>query len=336
MRDTATVTAIPLLGALHLRFPRYNAVVVEELLTRAAGDVLAIEPLPPGFAEDPSWRDTEELLVPWVVVPWAERRRLRTVGVFEPSPDPAAASDMARYLGQFESGRATLDRLAAPLRAVEELLAQALPLERVVDEVVPRLAEAQALRLEAFGDGPGTDWSEARADAVAERVLALDAARVTLVVGIDRFASVRAALERRGAAVHVPPSPPPSEAARERALLDLAWRGEGADAGPLVAKLRELAHAEARYHAAHLLLAHGHAAEALEEIEAIMRLEFARPPFLPALVLARLGQLRDLAGRRDDAVRAYRGALAPSWVPAAAREAAERGLREPFGWPEPS
>jgi thioredoxin-like negative regulator of GroEL len=181
-----------------------------------------------------------------------------------------------------------------------------------------------------LGDGRDTDGPAPPAEAVADRIVALDAGHAAVLVGIDRLVAVREALERRGVGTVVPASPSPSEAARERALLDVAWRGEGADVGALIARLRELDHAEARYHAANLLLAHGHPAEALEELEAVMRMEFALPPFLPGLALARLGQLRDLALRRDDAIRAYRGVLALDWAPADARAAAREGLEAPF------
>ncbi len=332
--DAPHVTMIPLLGALHLRYPRYNAAVVEELLNASRPQALAIEPLPAGFERQPAWRDTEELLVPWVVVPWAERRRLRAIGVYEASPDPRAQADMARYLATYPSARKALDAAAAEERPLAGLLAEALTIERVEHDILPPLARSRALRLEAFGDGPGTDWLEARAEASAERVLALGVERTTLVAAVDRFAALREALERRGANVSIPGSPHPSEAAGERALLDLAWRGEGADPGSVVARLRALGHAEARYHAANLLLANGHVAEALEELEGVLRLDFARPPFLPALVLARLGQLRDVAGRRNDALRAYRGVMALDWAPVDARDAARAGIDAPFAFAE--
>ena len=90
---------------------------------------------------------------------------------------------------------------------------------------------------------------------------------------------------------------------------------------------------EARFLEAQLLLAHDHAAEALEVLEAAAAGDFREPYLLPGLLLARLGQLRDLAGKRDRALQAYRGALALAWLPAEAREAAEAGMRAPFARP---
>jgi hypothetical protein len=333
MSGERRVSMLPVMAGLHLRYPRYNAVVVEELLDAERPEALALEPLPPDFGEDAAWRDGDELLLPWVAVPWAQRRGVPVVGVHEPSPDPGASDEFARYLSPYPGARAALDAVAAAERPLADLLEQALTLERVMTEVVPVLADSHRRRLEAFGDGPGTDWQEARAAAAAERVLAVPAERVTVLVALDRLVPLRDALESRGTRVATPSSPPVSDRARERALLDLAWRGESPEPGPLIAQLRQLGHAEALFHAANLLLAHGHVAEALETLESVMATEFAEPPFLPGLALARLGQLRDLAGQRERARRAYRGVLALSWAPRDARAAARAGLDTAFELP---
>lgn len=330
MATPTRVTLLPLAAGLHLRWPRYNAAVLEALLRSARPDALALEPLAAGFDRDPHWRDHDELLLPWVAVPWAQRHGVALHAVHEPSPDPSASGDLERYLSDYPAARRVLDEANALLRPLGELLAGALTLSRVLDEVVPILAAHRELRLDAFGDGPGTDWSELRAQRVAERIAALGDAHVVALVALDRFVSVREALRAAGAELLGVSEPPVDDASRERALLDLAWRGEGADVGALVAQLRQLGHAEARYHAAGLLLAHAHPAEALEELEACLRLEFAEPWYLPGALLARLGQLRDLAGARSDALKAYRGVLALSWAPRAALEAAQAGLTTPF------
>jgi hypothetical protein len=336
MSARAQVTLVPLAAGLHLRWPRFNAAVMRALLVRATPDAVALEPFPPGFAADATWQDHDELLVPWVVVPWARRAGVAVHGVHEPSPDPHAVTDMERYLAAYPAARALLDRIAALERPLPDLLASALTLPRVLDEVVPLLDDVRAARLEAFGDGPANDWSEARAARAAQRVMTIGARDVLLLVPLDRFGSLRDALLAAGAEVRLPQEPPPDEPARERALLDLAWRGDGADTGALVAQLRGLGHAEARYHAAGLLLAHDHLAEALAELEGALRLDFAEPWFLPGSLLARLGQLRDLAGRRPAALRAYRGVLALDWAPRDAVSAARDGIAAPFERAPPS
>jgi len=324
------VTLLPLAAGLHLRWPRYNAAVLATLLSQESPDALVLEPLTADFASDPSWRDHDELLLPWVAVPWAQRQGVRAVGVHEPSPDPGAARDLERYLADYPAARQVLDEIAALERPLPALLGAALTLDRVWDEVIPVLEESHRQRLAAFGDGPATDWSEARAATVVSRIASLAAERVVVLVPLDRFVPLRDALQAGGIEPLRPNPPAVDDAARERALLDLAWRGDGADIGALVAQLRQLGHAEARYHAAGLLLAHDHPAEALEELEACLRLEFAEPWYLPGALLARLGQLRDLAGRRDDARKAYRGVLALSWAPRDALKAARVGMERPF------
>ncbi len=328
------VTLLPLAAGLHLRWPRFNAAVLASLLRHEAPDALALEPLGCDFERDPHWQDHDELLIPWVAVPWARRAGVRVHGVHEPSPDPSAAADLPRYLEGYPAARSVLDAIGALERGLPELLAGALTLTRVLDEVVPLLEASRTARLEAFGDGPASDWAEARAAVAARRILALGEAHVLALVALDRYGSLRDALVDAGAEVRRAAEPPLDDEAqaraRERALLDLAWRGEGDDVGALVANLRQLGHAEARYHAAGLLLAHAHPAEALAELEGALRLDFAEPWYLPGSLLARLGQLRDLAGRRPEALKAYRGVLALDWAPQAASASARAGLERPF------
>ncbi len=336
MASPRRITLVPIAAGLHLRWPRYNAAVLTEVLRRGAPQALALEPLTPGFERDPSWRDHDEILLPWVAVPWARRAGVPVYGVHEPSPHPNAPSELERYLAGYPAARAALDEARAQEEPLADLLAAALTLPRLLEEVVPLLASLRSSLLAGFGDGPATDWSEERAAEAARRVLEIDAEHVMALVSLDRFVSLREALSAAGAPLALAAEPPPDDAARERALLDLAWRGEGAEAGALVAELRRLGHAEARYHAAGLLLANAHPVEALEELEQALRLEFAEPWYLPGSLLSRLGQLRDLLGRRTEALRAYRGVLALEWAPRAALEAAREGIERPFGADEAS
>jgi len=70
--------------------------------------------------------------------------------------------------------------------------------------------------------------------------------------------------------------------------------------------------------------------DALALMEEVFRMDFQHPGYLPGYVLARMGQLLDLAGERERALRAYRGVLALSWAPEEARAVALAGLKTPF------
>jgi len=338
--DTAaSLTLIPLMGPWHLRHPRWNVVTVRDALEASAPEVLWTTALPPDFERDASWHDTDEIALPWTVAPWAARRGTPLRGIGAPGAEDAA--DFERYLAAYPQARAPLDAARAALRPLPELLPQALDLPRVLDEVLPPLAQELRLRVEAFGDGPGTGWRLRRARAARERITADlrptgasgRSPRGVVLAEADLWPALTAELDEAGVAWSPAASPPVSDDARRRSLLDVAWRGEAADVAGLLGRLRELDLAEARFLEAQLLLAHDHAGEALEVLEAAAAGDFREPYLLPGLLLARLGQLRDLAGKRDRALQAYRGALALGWVPAEAREAAEAGMRAPFALP---
>ena len=340
MTPSRRVTLIPLVGPFHTRFPLYNVGHVRELLQSLAPDVVALATLPPGALATPAWRATSEIALPHTAVPWAQRRGvpLAEVGSVPGLPgEPGEAGDeeaFVRYLSEFEDGRAHLRQVQAALAPAEELLGRALDLGRVVSELVPALAGYDEARRAIFGEGPGTGWRQARAERTAKRVLALDAAHVAVLAGVDELAAVRAALEPH-AQVEVPARQPElSEAAmrevRERSLLDVAMRGDVEDPAGLLGQLRALGTPEAGYHEANILLAHGHAAEALEKLVSVATGDFQEPYYLPGFVLARLGELQDLAGDRQAALRAYRGVLALDYAPPEAVETAQAGLERPF------
>lgn len=334
------VTVIPLVGPFHTRFPLYNVVHVRELLQLLEPDLVALAPLAPGALSAPDWRATSEIALPHTVVPWAQRRGVPVVAVGSVAGtpgEPGEAGDeeaFMRYLGEFEAGRGHLRQMKTALAPVEDLLSRALDLGRIFTELVPAIAEYDELRRTAFGDGPGTGWQAERADRVAERVLAQDGAHVAVLVGVDDLAALRTVLARH-VTVEEPPhrlalSEPAASEAKQRSLLDVAMRGEVEDPAGLLGQLRNLAVPEARYHEANLLLAHGHAAEALEKLGALAAGDFQEPYYLPGFVLARLGELHDLAGDRQAALRAYRGVLALSYAPPEALEVAKSGLERPF------
>ncbi len=319
---------LPLLGAWHLRYPAYNAESVLELTRAANPDVLVLGPLPQVTSSpDPDWQDTPEITLPLSVVPWARRRGVRLEPGMAASPDPDAEPDFRRYTGLYPQTRELLVNLDALLRPLDELLPQPLTLRRIWEEVLPILAAYQRAREAAFGDGPGTDWWRERSEVLAARIRALPEPQVTVLASAEQLPFL---LEALGDDVLTPRDAPTNDRTRERALLDVAFRGDVADPGRLIAQLRKLAGAEARFHEANLLLAHGHLAEALALLEGAANGDFSAPYYLPGYLLTRLGQVRDLVDDRSGAERAYRGVLAFDWVPPDAKEAAQAGLARPF------
>lgn len=320
---------VPLMGPFHLRYALYNAVSVRDIVTAFQPEAIATTALAPGSLDDPRWQDTPEIVLPHTVVPWARRQQIPVYSVLEPSPDPAALEDFRRYAAQYPQLREALQRVDATLRPLNLLLEQPLTLKRILEEVVPLLGEHQTLREDIFGDGPGTDFLRERTQKMAEAILTLPFERIAVLAGVDHLPFLQDSLQAEADLLELP-QPEPTEETRERSLLDFAFRVEVPDPSSLIAKLRELATPEARYHEANLLLANDHPLEALETLEEASRGDFSRPYYLPGYLLARLGQLYDLAGRRDAALRAYRGVLALDYAPVEARETAQAGLAEAF------
>ncbi len=338
MSDVPRVTVVPLVGPFHTRFPRYNVLFVQAVLEALEPEAVALAPLAPGSLTDPGWQATPELALPQVVAPWATRRGvpLHEVGsvVGEPG-EPGEAGDENEFIGflqQFEQGKARLRRVQAAERPVEQLLAEALDLSRVQNELIPAVAAFQRERSSEFGEGPGTGWLVQRAERIAARVSALPYRHVALLASVDDVPALEAALADKAKLEAAPLAEPPAGEARQRALLDVAMRGEVGDVAALLAQLRELKSPEARYHEANLLLANDHPLEALERLRNVTHGDFFEPYYLPGFVLARLGQLYDLAGDRDSARRSYRGVLALSFAQPEAVAAAQQGLEAPFDW----
>lgn len=322
------ITLLPLLESWHLRYPTYNAESVLELVRLSKPEVLVLGPLPPGALTRPDWQATPEIVLPLTIAPWAERRGVRLAYGVSESPDPDAEADFRRYAAQYPQTQSLLREIDGHLATLPELLSRPLTLARIWQEVIPPIGAFQRAREAAFGDGPGTDWWRERVTALAESVRALPETNITVLAGAEQLPFLQEALGDE--ALTTPHEAPVTTRTRERALLDVAFRGDAADAGSLIAQLRELSAPEARFHEANLLLAHGHIAEALAVLEAVAQGDFSAPYFLPGYLLARLGQVRDLVGERSGALRAYRGVLALGWVPPEALETARSGLEVPF------
>lgn len=337
MNRASLVLTAPLVGPFHTRFPRYNAVDLRDALRASGAQALALATLPPGALRGTEWLATDEIALPLSVVPWANRAGvpLHEVASLAGGPgEPGEAEDeseFVEYLGRFEAGQERLRRVHRAQAPVEELLGRPLDLRRVHEELLPAIDAYQRQRAEEFGEGPGTGWLEARSEIVAERVLALPYERVALLAGADELPQITRALEGRVDLEPLRAAKEVSPEARERALLDTAMRGDVDDPAALLGALRELNSSEALYHEANILLENDHPAEALEVLERALRTDFQEPYYLPGFLLARLGQVYDLAGQRDAALRSYRGVLALSYAPLEAAEAATSGLVEPFG-----
>lgn len=323
------VTLLPLLGAWHLRYPVYNAASVLALVKASRPEVVVLAPLEPGELTTPAWQDTPEIVLPGVAA-WAGRRGVRLESGMNASSDPDAEADFQRYLAAYPQTREQLVMLEALLRPLDALLPQPLTLARLWAEVVPVLERYQREREAVFGDGPGTDWWRERLTELAARLAELPETRVCVLAGVEQLPFLHEALLEKAVEVSVPKDAPHDETIRERALLDVAFRGDAADPAALLSSLRDVKGAEARFHEANVLLLNGHPAEALERLEAAANGDFSAPYYLPGYLLARLGQLRDLSGDRAGALRAYRGVLAFDWVPRDAKEAATTGLEAPF------
>ncbi len=327
------VTLLPLVGALHLRYPAYNAVTVRDALMASQPQAIAITALGPGSLEKPDWQDTEEIVLPLAVIPWARQQGLAIHPIMAASPDASAAADFRRFAAEYPQIAQRLTEADSHLRPVQELLGQALNLERLQTEVLPLLQRYQQRREELLEDGPATDWLHMRCTQMAEQVLKLPQQRITVLCSLEHQPFLA---EFLAAHCQLLPTPKPalSEESRERSLLDLAFQTDVPEPGNVIAQLRKIAKVEARYHEANLLLANGHLIEALELLEQVSKEDFREPYYLPGFLLARLGQLYDLSQNRSAALRSYRGVLALSYAPAAAKQAAQQGLSIPFGQPE--
>jgi hypothetical protein len=321
------LTLIPLMGPFHLRYPLYNSVTVRDLVKASQPPTVVTTVLNSKDFEYPAWQDTPEIALSQGVIPWVKQQKLALYGVFEPSPDPSAFEDFKRYAHEYPQLGQQLRDVQAKLQDLAQLLEQGLNLERIQNEVLPLLRDYQVNREQLLGDGPGTDWLHERVKKMAHQILELPFERITVLSSAEHIPFLQEALESYLVGL---PKIESSEESRERSLLDFAFRIDVPEAGNLMAQLRNLKSAEARYHEANLLLANGHILEALDILEQTSQGDFSQPYYLPGYLLARLGQLYDLAKKRDAALRCYKGVRALGYAPVEALEEAIQGLERPF------
>ncbi|ADR36839.1 hypothetical protein Ocepr_1383 [Oceanithermus profundus DSM 14977] len=319
---------LPSLGPLHLTQPRYNAVSLLRQVEHRSPQVVYLASYSPEGLEAKVWRDQQDLAL-FVLEPWAARRGVGLVALGERAEAlQAEAEHFLEYLGSMPRGEEAKRRFTeADRQIVEYLSVPRLPEEYASESFLSGLRERLGAVRELAGEGPATGFREERMAAVAARLAEMDTDAAVVLVDVLDYPVL---LERLGAAVGPVPLEP-NEAERARAVMDRAWRLEEDDAwGNLLGQLMEIGEAEARFLAAQVYLAAGQAEDAVRLMEEVSRGDFSTPEYLPGYLLARLGQLYDLTGQRDRALRAYRGVLALSWAPAEAREIAAAGLRTPF------
>ncbi len=323
------LTLVPLIGPFHLRYPAYNVVAVRDIVAASKPEAITTTVLQNDDLKTPAWQDTLEVALPHTVVPWARKQHLPFYGVFEASPDPNALEDFKRFANEYLALKNKMNSVEVLLRPLQSLLEQPLTLVHIENEVIPLLRDYQQEREKVFEDGPATDWLHERVKKMAQKILELPHEKVTVLASAEHLPFLLEELNDK-VKFQATPRTEATEESRERSLLDFAFRTDVNEPGNVIAKLKEIKKSEARYHEANLLVANGHLAEALEVLENASHTDFSEPYYLPGYLLARLGQLYDLAGKRDAALRTYKGVRALSYAPESALGAAEAGLQQPF------
>ncbi len=320
---------IPTMGSLHLRYPSYNALSVSDLLSQYNPESIAITSLSKNEYDKPQWQDSPEIVLPLAVMPWAKKRGLDVHFVKEPSPDAKAYQDFRRYAQNHPDLQNKLYQSEIVLRPLEELLSQALSIGRILKELVPIIYESQKLEEELLEEGPATNWRRSRSKTMAKRILAIARQSVAVLVAIDDYPFLKEELEKEANIIETKKIAA-SPAAKQRSLLDFAFRTEVANPEELLESLEAIASPEAYYHMGNILLHNGHFDAALEKLVAASKTDFSQPYFLAGYLLARLGQVYDLQGNRNMAQKSYRGGLEFDYAPKDAITAAQEGLAQAF------
>ena len=319
---------VPTLGPLHIKQPRYNAVTLVEITREFGPDGVLIASYSDEGLREGVWREDEELGL-FFLLPWAEEASVEVFGVAEGVEELRGEAERFRdYLAEMPRGREYLEEEARWRAPLEELLSLELSPEVWRDGAVLRRVEEYLAKVrERFGEGPATGFLSRRVEMIWRRLGSLPEGRYAVWVDLLDLPELLAAFP----GARLPGPRAPTEAEEARAILDRAWvLEEGDDPAGLLHELARVGGTEAAYLAAQIYLASGQVQDALALLEESAAEVPAFPEYLPGYLLARLGQLRDLVGKRELAMQAYRRVMELPWAPADAREVARAGLRAPF------
>ena len=312
----------------------YNAQTVMELLRFCESSSVVLTDVEPAVWTSGVWRDLDN-----PVLFALEDAGVRVTAIGE---DWSAAvleqAQMLEFLKQFPLGRSRLQQLGGADRTLHEILERPQDALGVHSVWLEAVREYHAASLAALEEGPGTAHRAQRIAGIVKRLKDCPPDALVIAPLDDVPALLEAGLELLDLNGFQA-----GEASRFRAVVDRAYRLEsGDDLDALVHGLLELdapadtvlarMALEARFAASGLYLSVGDLESAHDLLEAVSQGQFERPSYLPGFVLTRLGQVRDLMNERPRAVAAYRAALALTYCPLEAREVAQKGLLEPFGF----
>lgn len=315
------------LGPFHILHPRYNAVTLRELVQAHSPTKILLASYGPQELAEGRWREAGELAL-FHLLPWAEARGVPVEALDALEHLRAEGEQFREALAQYPRGQELLEQAAGLEAGLQAVLTQPkAPAEWAASGVLePVRAYLEGLA-RLFGEGPGTGHRRRRVEQVATRLQGLPEGRYVVLADVLDYAL----LLEQVPGLQTAPEHAPGEAERQRSVLDRAWRlEEGDDWAALLRQLQEVEGPEAMYCAAQIYLAAGQLENAFVLLEQLVHTDFQHPAYLPGYTLARYGQVADVLGQREKALRAYQATLALSWVPQEAREIALAGQRTPF------
>jgi len=323
-----SVLVIPTLGPFHILHPRYNGVTVVELVKAHQPEKIYLASYSPEELAARSWRDQNEISL-FHVLPWAESANVAVQALDDQAGLKAQAEQFREALSQYPRGQQVLAQVQGLEESLKGLLSSPLtPEDFARESVLQVLRSYHQGYAQAFGEGPATGFRRIRMQQVAER-LSPGRSHDVVLVDLLEYPVLLECLPEGG--YRLPQAHAPTELERQRSVLDRAWQlNEADDWAILLEQLQEVEGPEALYCAAQIYLAAGQAEDAFKLLEQLLHTDFEHPQYLPGYALARYGQLADLIGQRDKALRAYKAVLGLSWVPQEAREIALAGRQTPF------